>query len=83
MEIGNKRTRRSYEDNMQNLVAFTDEGTNYPPFFSVNKTERGVEISVRNHPRGGMCGDTATVIVSDSTWAQILADAVKGTVNAR
>lgn len=68
---------------MQNLAAFTDEGINYPPFFSANKTERGVEITVRNHPRDGMCGDTATIIVSDSTWARILADAVEETINAR
>lgn len=57
---------------MKNLAAHTAEGSNYPPFFSVNECENHVEITVRNHPLNGMCGDTATIKVSHGAYAEIV-----------
>lgn len=57
---------------MQNLASHTAHGTNWPPYFSVNECDGHVEITVRNHPRNGMCGDTATICVSREVYADIV-----------
>lgn len=55
-----------------NLGAYTAEGANYPPFVSINMAGKYVEITVRNHPRDGMCGDTSTIRVAKATYLSLL-----------
>lgn len=55
-----------------NIFAFTDFGT-APPFLSINRTEAGLEITVRNRgTEGGDCGETATIVLSERQELELM-----------
>lgn len=65
---------------MKNIWSYTPPGNEYPPYVSINETERGdVEITVRapkKPPDGGrdyaMPGDTAAITIPRSEFLVLL-----------
>jgi hypothetical protein len=55
-----------------NIFAFTDFG-GAPPFLSINRTEAGLEITVRNPAKeSGDCGETATITLSEKQELELM-----------
>ena len=62
----------------RNIGAFTDSTQSYPGFISINLTDDNmVEIMVRSPAKAdGVEGTQATIVVSRSTWADILNESI-------
>lgn len=69
---------------LRNLSAYTPPGGSYPPFISINETERGVAFSIRTrakpvdaehpYPRWG---DQAHIVLERSLAVRVLTEALE------